>query len=218
MIHLIGISKHYDTDIGRKQVLRESRLTIPTTKRVGVLGRNGAGKTTLLNMIAGVDRPSTGMIIRESRMSWPLGYSGGFHGDLTGRENIAFVARLYGADYDLTFERTEEFAEIGAYVDMPVRTYSSGMKSRLAFGLSLAIDFDCYLIDESIGAGDRFFRQKSKKVFLEQSKDRGMLLVSHNEKTVQEYCQIGLVLYEGFLVPFDNIDEAIEFYTRKCAP
>ncbi|MGB6087188.1 MAG: ABC transporter ATP-binding protein, partial [Parvibaculum sp.] len=112
----------------------------------------------------------------------------------------------------------EEFAEIGPYVDMPVRTYSSGMKSRLAFGLSLAIDFDCYLIDESIGAGDRFFRQKSKKVFLEQSKDRGMLLVSHNEKTVREYCQIGMVLYEGFLVPFDNIDEAIDFYTRKCAP
>lgn len=218
MIHLIGISKHYNTDIGFKRVLRETSLTIPTGKRVGVLGRNGAGKTTLLNMIAGVDRPSTGMIIREARMSWPLGYAGGFHGDLTARENIAFVARLYGADYDEIFEKTEDFAEIGAYVDMPVRTYSSGMKSRLAFGLSLAIDFECYLIDESIGAGDRFFRQKSRQVFLEQSEGAGMLLVSHNEATVREYCEIGMVLYEGFLVPFGDIDEAIDFYTRKCAP
>lgn len=218
MIHLIDISKHFDTDIGRKQVLYETRLTIPTDKRVGVLGRNGAGKTTLLNMIAGVDRPSTGMIVRDAKLSWPLGYAGGFHGDLTARENIAFVARLYESNYDEIFEKAEAFAEIGDYVDMPVRTYSSGMKSRLAFGLSLAIDFECYLIDESIGAGDRFFRQKSRKIFLEQSKGAGMLLVSHNESTVREYCEIGMVLYEGVLVPFGDIDEAIDFYTRKCAP
>lgn len=218
MIHLIDISKHFNTDIGRKQVLRQTRLTIPTDRRVGVLGRNGAGKSTLLNMIAGVDRPSTGMIVRQAKLSWPLGYAGGFHGDLTARENIAFVARLYGVDYEEIFEKAEAFAEIGDYVDMPVRTYSSGMKSRLAFGLSLAIDFECYLIDESIGAGDRFFRQKSRKVFLEQSKGAGMLLVSHNESTVREYCEIGMVLYEGALVPFGDIDEAIDFYTRKCAP
>lgn len=218
MIHLVGISKHFDTDIGRKQVLWETRLTIPTDKRVGVLGRNGAGKTTLLNMIAGVDRPSTGLIVRETRMSWPLGYAGGFHPDLTARENIGFVARLYNVDYEETFRRTEEFAEIGAYVDMPVRTYSAGMKSRLAFGLSLAIEFDCYLIDEVIGAGDRFFRQKSRRIFLEQSKKSGMLLVSHDEATVREYCELGMVMYEGYLVPFDNIDDAIDFYTRKCSP
>lgn len=217
MIHLIDISKHFDTDIGRKQVLRETRLTIPTNKRVGILGRNGAGKTTLLNMIAGVDRPSTGMIARETRMSWPLGYAGGFHLDLTARENIAFVARLYDVDYDETFRRTDEFAEIGAYVDMPVRTYSAGMKSRLAFGLSLAIDFECYLIDEVIGAGDRFFRQKSKRIFLEQSKKAGMLLVSHDEATVREYCELGMVMYDGHLVAFGDIEDAIDFYTRKCA-
>ncbi|MEQ8282921.1 MAG: ABC transporter ATP-binding protein [Parvibaculum sp.] len=218
MIHLIGISKHFNTDIGIKHVLYETSLSIPTNKRVGVLGRNGAGKTTLLNMIAGVDRPSRGMVVRTAHLSWPLGYAGGFHGDLTGRENISFVARLYRADYKEVLRKTEEFAEIGAYVDMPVRTYSGGMRSRLAFGLSLAIDFECYLIDESIGAGDRFFRAKSQKVFLEQSKGAGMLLVSHNETTVREYCEIGLVLYEGVLVPFGDIDEAIDFYTRKCAP
>lgn len=218
MIHLIGISKHFNTDVGLKQVLRETHMSIPTDKRVGVLGRNGAGKTTLLNMIAGVDKPTSGMIVRDARLSWPLGYAGGFHGDLTARENISFVARLYGADYQRVFEQAEEFAEIGAYVDMPVRTYSSGMKSRLAFGLSLAIDFECYLIDETIGAGDRFFRNKSRKIFIEQSKGAGMLLVSHNEMTVREYCEIGLVLYEGVLVPFGDIDEAIDFYTRKCAP
>lgn len=218
MIHLIGIEKHYNTDVGIRQVIRETNLSIPTNKRVGVLGRNGAGKTTLLNMIAGVDRPNRGMILREGRLSWPLGYAGGFHGDLTARENISFVARLYDVDYDKTFARAEEFAEIGPYVDMPVRTYSQGMKSRLAFGLSLAINFDCYLIDEAIGAGDRFFRQKSRTVFLEQSKGAGMLLVSHNEATVREYCEIALVIYEGVLVPFGDVDSAIDFYMRKCAP
>ena len=218
MIHLIGISKYFNTDIGLKHVLHETNLSIPTRKRVGVLGRNGAGKTTLLNMIAGVDSPSRGKIIRNVRMSWPLGYSGGFHGDLTGRENISFVARLYRADYKEVLKQAEDFAEIGPYIDMPVRTYSSGMKSRLAFGLSLAVDFECYLIDESIGAGDRFFRQKSRKAFLEQSRGAGMLLVSHNEATVREYCEIGMVLYEGALLPFDDIEEAIDFYIRRCAP
>ena len=169
-------------------------------------------------MVAGVDQPNHGMILRHAHLSWPLGFAGGFHGDLTARENISFVARLYDVDYDKTFALTEEFAEIGAYVDMPVRTYSQGMKSRLAFGLSLAIDFDCYLIDETIGAGDRFFRQKSRAVFLEQSKGAGMLLVSHNETTVREYCEIALVIYEGVLVPFSDVDEAIDFYMRKCAP
>jgi len=218
MIHLIDVEKHFDTDVGIRQVLKGARMSIPTDKRVGVLGRNGAGKSTLLNMIAGVDQPSAGMIVRESRLSWPLGYAGGFHGDLTARENISFVARLYDVDYNKTFELTEEFAEIGDYVDMPVRTYSSGMKSRLAFGLSLAIKFDCYLIDETIGAGDRFFRAKSRRVFLEQSKDAGMLLVSHNETTIREYCEIALVLFDGVLVPFADLDDAIDFYMRRCAP
>ncbi|MEX1152446.1 ABC transporter ATP-binding protein [Parvibaculum sp.] len=218
MIHLIGIEKHFDTDVGVRQVLNETNLSIPTDKRVGVLGRNGAGKSTLLNMIAGVDQPSKGMIVRSGRLSWPLGYAGGFHGDLTARENISFVARLYGVDYKKTFELTEEFAEIGSYVDMPVRTYSAGMRSRLAFGLSLAIKFDCYLIDESIGAGDRFFRAKSRKVFLEQSKGAGMLLVSHSDNTIREYCEIALVLFEGILVPFADIEDAIDFYMRRCAP
>ena len=179
----------------------------------------GAGKSTLLNMIAGVDQPSSGMIVREDvRLSWPLGYAGGFHADLTARENISFVARLYDVDYNRTFELTEEFAEIGNYVDMPIRTYSGGMKSRLAFGLSLAIKFDCYLIDETIGAGDRFFRAKSRKVFVEQSKGSGMLLVSHEEATIREYCEIALVLFDGVLVPFADIEDAIDFYMRRCAP
>lgn len=215
MIHFVGAEKFFNTDVGRKVILRPTHLTIPTNLRVGVLGRNGAGKSTLLRMIAGVEKPSNGSVIRQGKISWPLGLAGGMHRELTGMENIRFLTRLYDADIERVVEYVKEFSELGAYLDMPVRLYSSGMRAKLIFGLSLAIDFDCYLIDELVGVGDRFFRNKSRKAFEDRASRSGLLFVSHNEKTVKEYCDYAMVLYDGYLFPFDNVDDGIEFYLKS---
>jgi capsular polysaccharide transport system ATP-binding protein len=214
MIHFINAEKYFDSDVGPMRILRPTSMTIPTHLRVGLLGRNGAGKSTLLRMIAGVEKPNSGNVIRKGKISWPLGLTGGLHNELTGIENVQFLVRLYDADFREVLDFVDEFSELGAYLDMPVRLYSSGMRAKLMFGLSLAIDFDCYLIDELVGVGDRFFREKSKKAFADRALRSGLLFVSHNEKTVKEYCDYALVLYNGFLVPFDNVDDGIDFYLR----
>jgi len=215
MIHFIDVEKYFDTTIGTQVILRSANMTIPTNLRVGILGRNGAGKSTLLRMIAGVEKPSRGRLIRKGKISWPLGLVGGLHPELTGLENIQFLVRLYEADIKWVVDYVQEFAELGSFLEMPVRHYSSGMRAKLMFGLSLAIDFDCYLIDELVGVGDRFFREKSQKAFADRALRSGLLLVSHNEKTVKEYCEYTLVLYKGYLIPFDNIDEGIEYYLQS---
>lgn len=215
MIHFINVEKYFDTDVGRKLILRKTNLTIPTNLRIGVLGRNGAGKSTLLRMVAGVAKPNSGSVVRQGKVSWPLGLTGGIHPELTGMENIQFLTYLYQADFDHVVEYVKEFSEIGEYLNVPVRLYSSGMRAKLMFGVSLAIDFDCYLIDELVGVGDRFFREKSKKAFVDRALGAGLLFVSHNEKTVKEYCEYVLVLNDGYLVPFDDVDEGIEFYLQS---
>jgi capsular polysaccharide transport system ATP-binding protein len=214
MIHLINCGKYYDTDVGRREILKSVNMSIPLNLRVGILGRNGAGKTTLLKMIAGVEHPSCGEVVRRGKISWPLGLSGGLHPDLTGVENISFITRLYSADFDSVFEYVKDFSEIDQYLDMPVKSYSQGMRARLMFGLSLSIDFDCYLIDELTGVGDRFFKEKSKQAFRERAENAGLLFVSHNEKTVK-YCDYALVFYGTSLVPFEDIDEAVDFYLKN---
>jgi len=214
MIHFVGVEKYFDSDVGRKVILRPTDMTIPTHLRVGVLGRNGAGKSTLLRMISGVEKPNAGKVIRRGKISWPLGLAGGLHNELTGMENIYFLVRLYDADLERVVDYVQEFSELGSYLKMPVRVYSSGMRAKLLFGLSLAIDFDCYLIDELVGVGDRFFREKSQKAFADRASRSGLLFVSHNEKTVRDYCDYALVLCNGYLVPFENIDEGIDFYLR----
>lgn len=212
MIHLIDASKFYVTGTNVRLVLKATRLSIPSHRRIGVLGRNGAGKSTLLRMVAGAEDTSTGRIVRTGRISWPLGFAGGFHKELTGVENVIFVARLYDADIDETLAFVEDFAEIGAYIHMPVRTYSSGMRARLAFGLSMAIDFDCYLIDEITGVGDFTFKAKCHDAFQARLQNSGMLMVSHSDDTIRQFCDMALVLHEGALVPFEDVDEAIRFY------
>src|SRR5438132_3972726 len=179
MIHLIEVAKQYSTWAGDRIVLFPTSLTIPTDCGVAVLGRNGAGKSTLLRMIAGVEMPDTGRIVRTVSVSWPLGYGGGVNTSMTGRQNVRFIARINGTDEDEALAFVEDFAELGPYMDEPVGTYSSGMMGRLNFGISLAIDFDFYLIDEGVGAGDRWFQEKCAAAFAElRRKSSGILMVS----------------------------------------
>lgn len=215
MIHLIDVAKQYWTWAGDRIILFPTTLTIPTDRGVAVLGRNGAGKSTLLRMIAGVEMPDHGRIVRTVTVSWPLGYSGGVNPAMTGRQNVRFIARINGHDEDEAIAFVEDFAELGPYMDEAVDTYSSGMRGRLNFGISLAIDFDVYLIDEGVGAGDRWFQDKCSAAFAERRrKSSGILMVSHSPQTIERYCDIGMVLYRGHLVPFSNLEDAVRFYTQ----
>jgi capsular polysaccharide transport system ATP-binding protein len=212
MIHLIEVEKAYRTSAGPRIILHPTSLTIPTDRGVAVLGRNGAGKSTLLKMIAGVEMPNAGQVLRTTSVSWPLGFAGGASPNMTGRQNARFIAGLNGADEEKVDAFVEDFAELGPYYDELALTYSSGMRSRLNFGISFAIDFDCYLIDEATSAGDQWFRDKCLAVFSERRSRSGLLMVSHNPQTIRQYCDIGMVLYEGYLVPFSDLDEAVNFY------
>lgn len=212
MIYMLDVEKSYPAVNGPRVVLHPTTLAIPTNRAVALLGQNGAGKSTLLRMLAGVELPDRGDIIRDARISWPIGFSGAVHGTMTGRQNAAFLANLYGLDTTETIEFVYEFSELGEYYDMPVRTYSSGMRARLNFGLSFAVDFDCYLVDEALATGDKRFRQKSLEAFRARQSRSGLLFISHNPKTVREFCEMGIVLHRGNLVPFENLNDAIQFY------
>lgn len=214
MILLDGLTKSYLTSKGRHYLFRDLSLTLPTGKSIGLLGKNGAGKSTLLRIIGGIDHPDSGRVVTESTISWPVGLAGGFQGSLTGRQNVRFVSRLYVSEDEVAQKVAfvEEFAEIGKYYDMPVKSYSSGMKSRLTFGLSMAFDFDYYLIDEVSGVGDASFRKKSADLIEEKRQNFGFILVSHNSKRLQTQCDVGVVLLGGQAVFYDDIAEAIEVY------
>jgi capsular polysaccharide transport system ATP-binding protein len=214
MIRIQNLYKRYHNHHGSDWVLRDINLEIPTNVSVGLVGRNGAGKSTLLRLIAGMDSPDRGEIHRGCRVSWPIGLSGGFQGSMTGRQNCKFVARIHGGDrnIDQIIKRVEDFAEIGQSFDEPVKTYSSGMKSRLAFGLSLAFDFDVYLSDEATAVGDRAFKQKASKAFRDRVGQASLIMVSHGEGILRELCQAGIWLHEGRAVWYDDIKEAISAY------
>jgi capsular polysaccharide transport system ATP-binding protein len=214
MIHLVNISKRYQTQAGLKTVLQPVSMTIPSDRQIGVIGRNGSGKSTLLKIIAGVESPDTGHVVRDCRISWPLGLGGGLHQEQTGVENIAFIARVYGADVDAAIQYVRIFSDLGEYLRMPVRTYSSGMKAKLNFALSMALDFDCYLVDELTSVGDKTFRRKAQRTFRERALRAGLLFVSHNDQQVQQFCDIALVIHEGAMYPFDNISTAGKFYNE----
>lgn len=212
MIELDGVSKSFRTDTGYRVVLDDVSIALPTDRHIGVLGRNGAGKSTLLRMISGAEEPDAGRISKYARVSWPLGFTGGFHPALTGRENLRFICRAYDADIDEVTAFVEDFAELGEYFDMPIQTLSSGMRARLAFGLSLAMRFDFYLIDELVSVGDFWFRAKAAQEFDRIRSEAGLLLVSHSPATIKKFCDTGLVLRHGKLVIFDDLDAAVNYY------
>lgn len=214
MIQLENVFKYYRTNGHLKVVLDHISLDFMAGRSYGILGVNGAGKSTLMRVLAGTELPNSGRVRRSARISWPLGFSGGLHPKLTGRENVAFIARVYGHDVRRAVNFVEDFAEIGAYIDVPVMTYSSGMMARLAFGLSMAIDFECYLIDEVTAVGDARFAVRCKQEFDKRKKRSDMIMISHNMDTLKEYCNRGLVLAGGRLHLFPNIDDAIELYKK----
>nr|WP_279538436.1 ABC transporter ATP-binding protein [Pseudomaricurvus alcaniphilus] len=194
--------------------MKDINLEIPANVSVGLIGRNGAGKSTLLRLIGGMDAPDRGHIHRDCRVSWPIGLGGGFQGSMTGRQNVRFVARIHGSGEDMhdTIRRVEEFAEIGRAFDDPVRTYSSGMRARLAFGLSLAFDFDVYLSDEATAVGDRLFKAKAQKAFQDRIGRASIIMVSHQEKILRDLCQAGVLLEGGKATWYDDIADAIAAY------
>lgn len=209
MIRLDNVTKIYRSRGRRTLVADGMNAVFPTGAAVALLGRNGAGKSTLLQMIAGTMLPTSGRIVSDGSISWPVGHAGSFHGDLTGAQNVRFIARVYGIDTDELVAYVRDFANIGYHFDRPVYTYSSGMRSRLAFGSSMGVAFDTYLVDEVTSVGDGDFRMRSERVFHERMKGSGAIFVSHSMPMVRSMCTIGAVLHDAKLTFFDDIDEAI---------
>jgi capsular polysaccharide transport system ATP-binding protein len=214
MILLEHLSKAYRTRGGRKVVLDGVCATFEAGHNCGILGGNGSGKSTLIRLLAGSELPDRGVVRRYGRVSFPLGFGGTFHGALSGRENAAFIARIYGAPVASTVHWVEDFAELGEYFRMPVNTYSAGMRARLAFAACLAIDFDIYLIDEVTEVGDRRFRRKCAEAFRARMAYADIILVSHNPQTVRQYCDRAAILAEGRLALYDDVGAALAQHHR----
>ena len=213
MIRAVEVCKDYRTE-GRKvhRVLSNISFAVERGEKVAVLGRNGAGKSTLMRLLGGVEVPTSGTIERTVSLSWPLGLQGGFQGSLTGNDNLRFIARVYNKPFDYIRAYVDDFAELGKYLSEPLKTYSMGMRARFAFALSLAIDFDCYLVDEIIAAGDQRFQRRSHEELFEKRADRSMVLASHVGEIVRSYCSRALVLHRGRGKVFDDLDLALDIY------
>ena len=214
MIICSDLNKSYSHGGRNKQVFNGLNLVIERGQRIALLGRNGAGKSTLIKLIGGVEMPTSGKITRKMSVSWPLGFAGGFQGSLTGYDNARFISRIYQRDYADIREFVEDFTELGRQLNMPVKTYSSGMRARLAFALSLAIEFDCYLIDEIILVGDQNFQRKCNEEMFEKRSDRAMLIASHATDFIRNFCNRAVVIHQGRAACYDDVDYAIEQYTN----
>lgn len=220
MIKIENLTKSYRTSKGRHYVFKDLNIELPSGKSIALIGRNGAGKSTLLRMIGGIDRPDSGKIVTDSSISWPVGLSGGFQGSLTGRENVKFVARLYAKKEELKEKVTfvEEFAELGKYFDMPIKTYSSGMRSRLGFGLSMAFKFDYYLVDEITAVGDARFKKKCLDIFNSKRRYSNFLMVTHSLNLLKQYCDIAIYIGRSNEVTyFEDVGDAIDTYTKDVS-
>ena len=218
MIRLTNVNKVYPTRSGPVHVLRDVNLSIGFGERVGILGGNGAGKSTLIRLISGAEFPTNGTIERDMSVSWPLAFGGAFQGSLTGYDNLRFICRIYGVDPAEKMAFVEEFSELGIYLREPVKSYSSGMRARLAFAISMIIEFDCFLIDEIIAVGDTRFHEKCHRELFVRRSERAMIIVSHSANYIREHCTRAAVLVGGNLVSLDNLDEAFDFYHESMEP
>ena len=212
MLSIEHVSKVYATRHGKHRVLNDVSFTLKPGRNLGILGRNGAGKSTMIRLISGAESPTSGRIIRGMRVSWPLAFGGAFQGHLTGLDNLKFVCRIYGVDYKPLIPVVEEFTELGLFFREPVSHYSHGMLTRLAFALSMAIEFDCFLIDEAMVVGDKRFHDRCHYELFQKRKDRAYILVSHDAKVIRQYCESAVVLHEGRLITFASVDAAYEYY------
>lgn len=215
MLAFDRVTKSYKLKGIHKVILDNMSFTFPDDKNIAIMGENGVGKSTMMRLLAGTEPPDQGHIYRTQKVSWPLGFAGGFNGSMTGLENIRFVSRIYGQDTDRIIEYVMEFSELGSSLRLPIKTYSSGMKARLAFGLSMAIDFQVYLIDEITAVGDESFRKKSRAVFQDKLTDSQIIMISHAPNTIKEYCDCGLLLENGQVIYYPTVEELLEAYKES---
>ncbi|MDP5255383.1 MULTISPECIES: ABC transporter ATP-binding protein [unclassified Vibrio] len=215
MITLDNLTKYYPSDLGNQYVFRDVNFTFPSGHNVALMGSNGAGKSTLFRILAGSEYPNRGRVVTDRALSWPVALSTGIHPQMTGRENTRFIGRVNGvANLDEYEEKVKEFAELGVKYDLPVASYSSGMRSRLAFGCCIAVNFDVYLIDEATSVGDQKFRKKAKQALLDKSKQSQVIMVSHEVEELREFCDSVVIIHQGQLTFFDNFDIGIEVYNQ----
>ena len=217
MIELRDIRKTYHARSGPVEVLKGVDLHVKKGDKLGILGRNGAGKSTLIRLIGGIERPTSGTISQTMRISWPLAFTGAFQGALTGIDNVRFICRIYGKPYDEVIDFVEDFSQLGRFLREPVKIYSSGMRARLAFAVSLMIDFDCYLIDEVVAVGDARFQQRSHEELFVRRKDRSLILVSHDAYYMSDHCERACVLVDGRLQHFEDVHSALLFHQQMMA-
>lgn len=212
MITLENVNKSYETRNGMAHVLKDLYLNVRPGERVGILGRNGAGKSTLIRLISGAELPTSGQVRRSMSVSWPLAFGGAFQGSLTGYDNLRFICRIYDVNAEEQVDFVEQFSELGIYLREPVKNYSSGMRARLAFAISMVIEFDCFLIDEIVAVGDARFHEKCNHELFEKRADRAMIIVSHDDTYIREHCSRAAVLVDGALHHPPSMDEAFDFY------
>ena len=217
MIELIDVCKKYPVHGGERTILDHINLRVEAHEQMGILGRNGAGKSTLVRLLSGSERPTSGKIVRNMTVSWPIAFGDAFHNSLTGFDNVRLICRVYDVDFSDKLEFVREFSELGRYLREPLKTYSSGMRSRLAFAISMIIEFDCYLIDEVVAVGDSRFHEKCRLELFEKRRDRAKVLVSHNIEFIRAHCKDAVVLVNGHLRHFEDLEEGIRFYKEHMS-
>ena len=215
MMEMIDVWKRYPIHGGHHQVLKGVNLTVDAGAKLGILGRNGAGKSTMIRLISGAERPDRGRVMRKMTVSWPLAFGGAFQGTLTGLDNLRFICRVYGVDPKDKVDFVDDFAELGPFLREPVRTYSSGMRARLAFALSMVIEFDCFLIDEVVSVGDSRFTEKCELELFKKRRDRAMIIVSHDINYLRKHCENIVLLQDGKIITGDNIDDVLRIYSNS---